>query len=46
MADPCAAILGEEGSVLVTQSAAGMIVRLDSGDGRLLGCEQAIAVAS
>ncbi len=46
MADPCAAILGEEGGVLVTQSASGMMVRLDAGDGRLLGCEQAMAVAS
>ena len=46
MADPCAAILDEVGSVLVTQSAAGMVVRLDTSDGRLLGCEQAIAEAS
>ena len=46
MADPCAAIVGEEGNVLVTQSASGMIVRVDTSDGQLIGCEQAIAAAS
>jgi len=44
--DPCAAILGEEGSVLLVQSAAGRVVRLDVYDGRLLGCEQQVAAAS
>ena len=44
--DPCAAILREEGSVLVTQSVSGLIVRLDVHDGRLLGCDQSIAEAS
>ncbi len=36
--DPCAAILGEErdGSVLVTRSASGAIVRLSTVDGRTL----------
>jgi hypothetical protein len=44
--DPCVAILGEEGGVLVAQSVAGMIVRLDTFDGHLLGCAQAAAAAS
>ena len=44
--DPCAAILGEEGSVLLAQSAAGMLVRLDSFSGRLLGTAQPVAAAS
>ena len=45
MADPCAAILDEEGSVLLARSASGMIVRLDAHDGRLLSCEQPVAAA-
>ena len=44
--DPCAAILGEEGGVLLVQSAAGRVVRLDAYDGRLLGCEQQVTAAS
>lgn len=43
--DLCAAILGEEGSVLIAQSASGRIVRLDAFDGRLIGCEQSVAAA-
>jgi hypothetical protein len=43
--DPCVAILGEEGSVLLAQSASGMIVRLDAFDGRLLGCTPSVAAA-
>lgn len=44
--DPCAAILGEEGSVLLAQSASGRVVRLDAYDGRLVSCEQSVAAAS
>lgn len=42
--DPCAAILGEEkdGSILVAQSASGVIVRLDTSDGRMLSCDLAV----
>ena len=43
--DPCAAILGEEGSALLAQSSSGRIVRLDAFDGRLLSCEQSVAIA-
>ncbi len=45
-ADPCAAILGEEGEVLVTRSARGTVVRLDAHTGRLLGVETPMAAAS
>ena len=44
--DPCAAILGEEASVLIAQSASGRVVRLDACDGRLLSCAQSVAAAS
>ena len=44
-ADPCAAIVGEEGEVLVTRSARGSLVRLDAHTGRLLGVETPMAAA-
>ena len=43
--DPCAAIIGEEGGILVAQSTAGLIVRLDAFNGRLLSCENTVAAA-
>src|SRR5688572_22087371 len=36
-ADPCAAIVGEEGNAVVALSASGSVVRLDAISGRLLG---------
>ena len=42
----CTAIIGEEGDVLLAHSVSGTTVRLDARDGRLLGIEPAIAVAS
>ena len=44
-ADPCAAIVGEEGETLVAVSASGATVRLDAATGRLLGIEQPMAAA-
>jgi hypothetical protein len=44
-ADPCAAIVGEEGNTLVALSAAGAVVRLHAGTGRLLRVEQPMAAA-
>lgn len=44
-ADPCAAIVGEEGTVLVTLSTRGATVRLDIDSGRLLSVEQPMAAA-
>ncbi|MSU50167.1 MAG: hypothetical protein EXS37_13970 [Opitutus sp.] len=44
-ADPCAAIVGEEGHTLVALSTAGAVVRLDAGTGRLVGLEQPLAAA-
>jgi outer membrane protein assembly factor BamB len=45
-ADPCAAIVSEEGDVLVTLSLSGAFVRLDAHTGRLLSVEQPMAAAS
>ena len=42
-ADPCAAIVGEEGDTLVTLSMAGAVVRLHAGTGRLLAVESSMA---
>jgi hypothetical protein len=44
--DPCAEILSEDGSVLVTRSASGALVRLDVRDGRMLDCASSVAAAS
>src|SRR5688572_23608047 len=44
-ADPCTAILGEEGSMVVAQAASGAIVRLDANTGRLVRVEQPMAAA-
>jgi len=44
--DPCAGIVDETGGTLVTISMRGTIVRLDAVTGRLIGCEQSVAVAS
>ncbi len=44
-ADPCTAILGEEGSLVVAQAASGAIVRLDANTGRLKSVEQPMAAA-
>jgi hypothetical protein len=44
-ADPCAAIVGEEGETLVALSTAGAIVRLDAHSGRLISVEQPMAAA-
>lgn len=44
-ADPCTAILGEEGSMVVAQAASGAIVRLDAITGRLMRVEQPMAAA-
>lgn len=43
--DPCAEILTEEEDVLVTRSTTGKLVGLDKFSGRLIGCEQPVAVA-
>lgn len=45
-ADPCAKILGEEGDTLRVESASGVLVRLDSHNGRLLGVTHPMAAAS
>lgn len=45
-ADPCAAIVGEEGESLVALSQSGATVRLDASTGRLLAVESAMAAAS
>lgn len=45
-ADPCAAIVGEDGDALVVLSTAGATVRLDASTGRLLHIEHPMAVAS
>lgn len=42
-ADPCAAIVGEEGGTLVARSANGSAVRLEASTGRLLGVELSMA---
>lgn len=42
-ADPCAAIVGEEGETLAVRSANGSTVRLEAATGRLLGVELAMA---
>ena len=44
-ADPCAAIVGEEGDALVTLAASGAVVRLDASSGRLLRVDQPMANA-
>jgi len=44
-ADPCAAIVGEEGDALVTLAASGAVVRLDTSSGRLLRVDQPMANA-
>lgn len=44
-ADPCSAIIGEEGSTVVAQSVSGAVVRLDADTGRLLNVEQPMAAA-
>jgi hypothetical protein len=44
-ADPCASIVGEEGDALVTMTASGLVVRLDSASGRLLSVNQPMADA-
>jgi hypothetical protein len=45
-ADPCAAIVGEEGDTLVATSIAGATIRLDAQTGRLISAEQHMAAAS
>ncbi len=45
-ADPCTAIVGEEGGALVVMSAHGVTVHLDADTGRLRGVEQPMAAAS
>lgn len=45
-ADPCAAIVGEEGESLVALSQSGAVVRLDVHTGRLSSVEQPMAAAS
>jgi hypothetical protein len=44
-ADPCAAIVGEEGDAVVALSASGVVVRLDAHTGRLRRVEQPMAAA-
>jgi hypothetical protein len=44
-ADPCTAIVGEEGDTLVAMSASGATVRLDANTGRLISIEQPMAAA-
>ena len=44
-ADPCTAIIAEEGATLVAQAASGAMVRLDVQTGRLLRVEQPMAAA-
>jgi hypothetical protein len=44
-ADPCTAIVGEEGDTLVAMSASGAAVRLDANTGRLISIEQPMAAA-
>ena len=44
-ADPCAAIVGEDGDTLVVMSASGAVVRLDANSGRLRGVEPPMAAA-
>src|SRR5688572_18219748 len=43
--DPCAAIVGEDGDVLVTIAASGAIVRLQASSGRLMRVDQPMANA-
>jgi hypothetical protein len=43
--DPCAAIVGKEGEMLVALSTRGAVVRLDAHSGRLLGVEQPMVAA-
>lgn len=45
-ADPCAAIVGEEGESLVALSQSGATIRLDASTGRLIAVESAMAAAS
>ncbi len=45
-ADPCAAIITEDASVLITRACSGAIVRLNADSGRLLSVEYPLAVAS
>jgi hypothetical protein len=45
-ADPCVAIVGEEGGDLVAQAASGARVRLDAISGRLRSVERPMAAAS
>lgn len=45
-ADPCAAIVDEDGGVLTTMSVSGRIVRLEAHTGRLLRVEHPMAAAS
>lgn len=45
LADPCDAILGEEGSTVLARATSGAIVRLDADTGRLLGASQPMATA-
>jgi hypothetical protein len=44
-ANPCTAIVGEEGDTLVALAASGAVVRLDAHTGRLRGIEQPMADA-
>jgi hypothetical protein len=44
-ADPCAAIVGEEGETLVATSVNGAVIRLDVHTGRLLSAQQPMAAA-
>jgi hypothetical protein len=44
-ADPCTAIVGEEGNTLVALAASGAGVRLDAHTGRLLAHTQPMAAA-
>ena len=45
-ADPCATIVGEEGTTLVALSTRGATVRLEASTGRLLGVGRSMAAAS
>ncbi len=44
-ADPCVAIIGEEGHELITRSANGAVVRIDSGSGKLVRVDHPMAAA-
>lgn len=45
-ADPCTAIIGEDGDTLLVSSASGATIRLDANTGRLIAVESEMAAAS